>query len=129
MNSQLQQQARSVYRLLLRTQRYTFKQDHAVIQAAHQRTREQFEQLRTETDPEKIQKALAFGREVASILERNVAQATRMENKPNTYQLHLTNKHEINDNPPVIISDLAAKKRRERSECCGGGGGGTAHQK
>ncbi|RKP22799.1 hypothetical protein SYNPS1DRAFT_31550 [Syncephalis pseudoplumigaleata] len=54
--------------------------------AARQRTREEFDQLRTETDPDKIQKAVAFGREVASILERNVAQATRMEHKPHTYR-------------------------------------------
>ncbi|KAI9598949.1 hypothetical protein BDF19DRAFT_410346 [Syncephalis fuscata] len=119
-----QQQVKSVYRLLLRTQRVTFRNDQVALTAARQRTRQAFEEKRNETDPTKIQKAIVFGKEVASILERNVAQATRIEEKPNAYRLHLTDKHEINKNPPVIISDL--KKRQEqqqtRTECCGGGG-------
>ncbi|RKP10516.1 hypothetical protein THASP1DRAFT_27700 [Thamnocephalis sphaerospora] len=109
--------ALGVYRQLLRIQHQRFQGDDIIVKAARDRTRDEFVKLRNETDPEKIEAALTHGREVALLLERNVAQASRVDSQPGVYKLNITQQHEINKNPAVKISDL---RKNKQTSCCGG---------
>jgi hypothetical protein len=101
--------ARDLYRQLLRIQQERFKGDDEMIKAAHDYTKREFMKMQNETDTEKIEAALKHGQDVLMIIERNVAQVSRVEGKPGVYHLNLTDKHEINPNPPVKISSLKKK--------------------
>ncbi|KAJ9059320.1 Complex III assembly factor lyrm7, variant 3 [Entomophthora muscae] len=80
-----------VYRFLLKTQRKCFKGDQLMINAAQNKTRSEFELFRLETKQDVIDKSLAYGLEVARVIEQNVAQAIIEKNNIMIALLAFTN--------------------------------------
>ncbi|KAG0267694.1 hypothetical protein BG011_000005 [Mortierella polycephala] len=117
------QQVLGAYRNLLKTQKQTFK-------AARQRTYNEFDAKRNETDETKIKEQLELANQVASLLRHNLAQAVQIEGKGDVYSLKLNKDHELGDNETLRqASKLRQLKKREAAgKAAGkaaGGGCGT----
>ncbi|KAJ1985232.1 hypothetical protein H4R33_004121 [Dimargaris cristalligena] len=93
-------EALAVYRSIARAGRMTFKGDKPALLALRTNLRERFQKNAQETDQTKVAENLKVGRQVATILARNVVQGVRSPGT-DTYKLQLDkDRHEINDNPP-----------------------------
>ncbi|KAF9186978.1 hypothetical protein BGZ51_009862 [Haplosporangium sp. Z 767] len=120
------QQVLGAYRNLLKAQKQTFKGDWTTLAAARQKTYNEFETKRNETDETKIKEQLELANQVASLLRHNLAQAVQIEGKKDVYSLKLNKDHELGDNETLRqASKLRRLKNQEAAGKTAGGGCGS----
>ncbi|RGB36521.1 hypothetical protein C1646_697041 [Rhizophagus diaphanus] len=90
------------YKQLLRIQKETFKGDTFAIREAKRETYEKFLNNKDEIDINKIQEYINQANEVASILQKNIAQVI-IEKDPLEYRfkIQLHKNHELGDNESI----------------------------
>lgn len=93
-------QALAAYRNLLRAQRLTFKGDDAVLRAAYERTRKEYEDNRNVGDAVKVQDLIVQANETAEFVRRLVVQGVRNEAN-DAYQLRITKDTALGDNESI----------------------------
>ena len=97
--------ALSLYRQLLRQEYRVFQGDGTVLQAALNKTKQEFSQPLA--DATQLEARLNRGREVLQFMQRNLVQG--VHNPANgSYRLRMTPDHEINDRIPP----------QKRGRCC-----------
>ncbi|KAF8212399.1 RF-1 domain-containing protein [Mycena galopus ATCC 62051] len=111
--------ARSAYRQLLRASSSTFRGDERVFQAFRLKIRQDAVAARNITDPTAYEQQNALAREVASIIRKNIVQATRTPETADTWRVRITDDTELGSNdtikspPPMETSRRARRKEKE----------------
>ncbi|GES96838.1 complex III assembly factor LYRM7 [Rhizophagus clarus] len=95
------------YKQLLRIQKETFKGDKFAIREARRETYKKFLNNKDEIDTNKIQKYINQANEVASILQKNIAQVL-IEKEPSEYRfifidnnIRIHHKHKLPEDTPT----------------------------
>lgn len=84
-------EARSLFRSLLRVRRRVFAGDEVMVVAAGRQIRHEFEANRNVTDPEALRDCIAKGREAVDFVSMNVVQA-KLNDRGN-YEMKLDSAH------------------------------------
>ncbi|KAJ7083823.1 RF-1 domain-containing protein [Mycena crocata] len=110
--------ARSAYRQLLRASSSTFAGDQTVLQAFRLKIRQDAVAARDVTDPAVYEQYNTLGRDIATILRKNIVQATRIDDSenPDTWRVRITDDTELGVNesvksPPPMDTNRRARKR------------------
>ncbi|KAJ6547404.1 RF-1 domain-containing protein [Mycena capillaripes] len=113
--------ARSAYRQLLRASSSTFSGDETLLQAFRLKIRQDAVRARDTTDPVVYEQHNALAREIATIVRKNLVQATRIDNSQNadTWRVRITEETELGSNdsikspPPLETGRRARKKEKD----------------
>ncbi|KAL0947074.1 hypothetical protein HGRIS_013215 [Hohenbuehelia grisea] len=116
--------ARSAYRDVVRAATSTFSGDKPVLLAFRQKMRHDALQAQAITSPTEYEANTALTREIASILRRNIVQATKVSTEADSeelWRLRITKDTELGSNdsikdPPPMPS--ARSSRRKQTKCC-----------
>jgi len=114
--------ARSAYRSLIRAANVTFNGDLRVRNAFISKMRVEARDGSSIQDPASFEEKVAYGREVAQILRRNVVQGVQADDG-STYQLRFTEETELGSND-TIRQVQPRPSGQNASQGCGGGSGG-----
>ncbi|PVV01310.1 hypothetical protein BB560_004271 [Smittium megazygosporum] len=90
----LRQKVLVSYRKLLRISRIRFANDTAVLSAARERLRSEYESKKELADVKKIEAAVFEAEEAEIVLRKLVVQGEAADDKPNTFRLKLAEEHE-----------------------------------
>ncbi|KAJ2764402.1 hypothetical protein IWQ56_000916 [Coemansia nantahalensis] len=107
-------EVRIAFRRLLQVQRRRFKGDEAVIAAARDQTRKEFDACRHLEQPKDIAKRLKHARNVEEVIRRYVVQAPRSTERDNTYKITFTPEHALRDRHPILIKSSLQDKPLKR---------------
>ncbi|KAJ7285688.1 RF-1 domain-containing protein [Mycena rebaudengoi] len=112
--------ARSCYRSLLRASSATFAGDAPVLQAFRIKIRQDAVAARSIADPQLYEERNDLAREIATILRKNVVQATRLDDpqKADTWRVRITSDTELGSNEtvknPLVVESSRRARRKER---------------
>ncbi|KAJ7109221.1 RF-1 domain-containing protein [Mycena epipterygia] len=119
----LRASARSAYRLLLRASSFTFAGDEPVLRAFRSKIRQDAVAARDISDPAAYEQRNTLATEIATILRKNVVQATRLDGSQNTdtWRVRITEDTELGSNesvknPPVVESSRRARRKEKDAE-------------
>ncbi|CAG8437571.1 16981_t:CDS:2 [Funneliformis caledonium] len=107
------------YKQLLKVQRETFKEDTFTIKEAKRKTREEFFKNRDEIDTNKIQECINQANDVASLLQKNVAQAEIENPSEHIFKIKLHERHELGDNDSIKNPPSIKTLKRQSVGKCG----------
>ncbi|CAI2176072.1 12988_t:CDS:2 [Funneliformis geosporum] len=107
------------YKQLLKVQRETFNEDTYTIKdeficclEAKRKTREEFLKNKDEIDTNKIQECINQANDVASLLQKNVAQAEIENPSEHIFKIKLHERHELGDNKSIKNPPSKTLKRQ-----------------
>ncbi|CDO54349.1 similar to Saccharomyces cerevisiae YDR493W MZM1 Mitochondrial matrix protein with a role in maintaining the labile mitochondrial zinc pool [Geotrichum candidum] len=95
-------EAINTYRAILKACNRLFKGDEFRRVAAWTEVRRQYEEARNLTDPAAIAERLVIGKDVNTMLRKNVVQGTPSEKDPERYTLHIHEETELGDNEDIM---------------------------
>ncbi|KZT60480.1 hypothetical protein CALCODRAFT_120284 [Calocera cornea HHB12733] len=98
-SQQAQAAARAAYRAIFRATAITFQGDQGLLSSFRQRTRDAYVANRTLMDEAAYIDAVKHARDVADVLLRNVAQATKQQD--GSWKLRITKDTELGDNDTI----------------------------
>ncbi|EIN07810.1 hypothetical protein PUNSTDRAFT_88482, partial [Punctularia strigosozonata HHB-11173 SS5] len=112
--------ARSAYRHLWRASSSTFAGDLPTLTAWRAKMRNDARAVEAESDPKAYESKITLAREIADILQKNIAQARKQENS-DVWRLRLTEKTELGDNesiknPPPVQGRRSSRTNAEHAE-------------
>ncbi|KAG0235342.1 hypothetical protein BGW41_000836 [Actinomortierella wolfii] len=113
------QRALNAYRDLLRAQRVAFQGDIATLSAARDKTYQEFNMRRNETNEKIIDEQLELAKQVASLLRHNLVQGVQKQDQKDLYELKIRPETELGDNETLR---QASKLRRLKNQAANGGG-------
>ncbi|CAI2178714.1 3496_t:CDS:10, partial [Funneliformis geosporum] len=105
------------YKQLLKVQRETFNEDTYTIKEAKRKTREEFLKNKDEIDTNKIQECINQANDVASLLQKNVAQAEIENPSEHIFKIKLHERHELGDNKSIKNPPSKTLKRQMVGNC------------
>ncbi|KAG0250250.1 hypothetical protein DFQ27_009494 [Actinomortierella ambigua] len=117
------QRALNAYKDLLKAQRVAFRGDVATLSAAREKTYQEFNMRRNETNEKTIEEQLHLANQVTSLLRHNLVQGVQKKDRKDLYELKIREETELGDNETLRE---ASKLRRLKNQAAGGGGGGHA---
>ncbi|KAJ7905337.1 RF-1 domain-containing protein [Mycena olivaceomarginata] len=118
-SQELQAAARSAYRQLLRASSSTFGGDEHVLNAFRLKIRQDAVAARNITEPALYEQQNVLAREIATIVRKNLVQATRTTENTDTWRMRITENTELGSNdsiknpPPMETSRRARKKEAQ----------------
>ncbi|KAJ6496527.1 RF-1 domain-containing protein [Mycena vitilis] len=109
--------ARSAYRQLLRASSSTFRGDENVLRAFRLKIRQDAVRARETTDPAVYEQHNALAREIASIVRKNLVQASRTDDTAETWRVRITEETEMGSNESIKNpTPLETSRRARRKE-------------
>ncbi|KAJ7870245.1 RF-1 domain-containing protein [Mycena leptocephala] len=120
-SASLQAEARAAYRQLLRASSFTFSGDERILQGFRHKIRQDAIRARDTADPAVYEQQNVLAREIATIVRKNLVQATRIDSSdnPDTWRVRITEETELGSNdsiknpPPLETSRRARKKEKD----------------
>ncbi|KAF9977145.1 hypothetical protein BGZ73_006912 [Actinomortierella ambigua] len=107
------QRALNAYKELLKAQRVAFRGDVVTLSAAREKTYQEFNMRRNETNEKIIDEQLNLATQVASLLRHNLVQGVQKQDKKDLYELKIREETELGDNETLR---QASKLRRLKNQ-------------
>ncbi|KAK7014993.1 RF-1 domain-containing protein [Favolaschia claudopus] len=116
---ELRAAARSAYRQLFRASSSTFAGDERVLEAFRLKIRQDAVAAQNISDPIAYEEKNTLGREIASVVRKNLVQATRKSDDADTWRIRMTHETELGVNDTIknpLPMDTSRRSRRNENE-------------